>query len=415
MICEIISVGTELLLGDIVNTNAQFLSRQLSSLGLDVYYHSVVGDNMERLVKQINQSGKRADIIITTGGLGPTDDDITKEGLCKALNVELILQENLLKRLEEYFNKFGNKMPEINIRQAYIPQGGKAIINDNGSAPGVIYEDNGKAYILLPGPPNEMIPMFDNIIIPYLREKSDSIIKSKTLKVVGIGESLLQERLQEIIDKQKNPTIALYAKSGEVHIRVTAKSDNIQDADNKIDNVIKSIKELLGDSIFGYDNDTFEQCINTLLQNSQKTIAIAESCTGGLVSSKIIDVPNASKSYLNGIICYSNESKINILGVKEETLNTYGAVSEETAHEMAYNIMKKSGSDIGLSITGVAGPDGGSKEKPVGLCYIGLAFGEEVIINKCIFNGNRNQIRLRATTKALDILRRFLIELEGKR
>ena len=412
MICEIISIGTELLLGDIVNTNAQYLSQKISLLGFDVYYHSVVGDNLERLVKQINLSRSRADIIITTGGLGPTDDDITKAGLCNALKLEMVLHEESMKKIKKYFDKIGKEMPKINMRQAYMPLNSKIIENDNGTAPGIVYENKENIFILLPGPPREMIPMFDKIVFPYLKNKSRSIIKSKTLKVVGIGESSLQDMLHSILDKQINPTIALYAKPGEVYIRITAKTDNKKQADFIIDETVESIKQVLGDSIYGYNDDTLEYIINSLLQRNKKSIAIAESCTGGLVSSRLTDIPNASKSYINGIICYSNESKIRVLGIKEEILHSYGAVSKETATAMAARVKEISRTDIGLSITGIAGPDGGTIEKPVGLCYIGLAFEDSVNTYKCLFNGNRIKIKSNASTKALDILRRFLIEFE---
>ncbi|MCK9217080.1 MAG: competence/damage-inducible protein A [Firmicutes bacterium] len=411
MICEIISVGTELLLGNIINTNAQYLSQKISELGFDVYYHSVVGDNMERLIEQIKLSRSRADIIITTGGLGPTDDDITKSGLCSALGIDLVLHKESLEKINSYFSKTGKEMPDINIRQAYIPSGGKIIENNNGSAPGVIYEDKKNIFILLPGPPGEMKPMFDKNVFPYLKDKSNSIIESKTLKVVGIGESSLQVMLQDLLDNQTNPTIALYAKVGEVHVRVTAKTDKKSEADYIINKMIERIKDILGDNIYGYDDDTLEGTINKLLKKNKKSIAIAESCTGGLVSDRLTNISGASDSYINGIVSYNNEAKIKILRVKEDTINKHGAVSKETAAEMAAGVKDISKTDIGLSITGIAGPDGGTAEKPIGLCYIGLAFKNDVYTYEFYFNGNRIKIKSNASTKALDILRRFLINL----
>lgn len=411
MICEIISVGTELLLGNIINTNAQYLSQKISELGFDVYYHSVVGDNMERLIEQIKLSRSRSDIIITTGGLGPTDDDITKSGLCNALGIDLVLHKESLEKINSYFNKTGKEMPDINKRQAYIPSGGKIIENNNGSAPGVIYEGENNIFILLPGPPGEMKPMFDKNVFPYLKDRSDSIIESKTLKVVGIGESSLQVMLQSLLDSQTNPTIALYAKVGEVHVRVTAKTDKKSEADYIIDQMIEKIKSILGDNLYGYDGDTLEGTINKLLKNNKKSIAIAESCTGGLVSDRLTNISGASDSYINGVVSYSNEAKIKVLGVKEDTINKYGAVSRETASEMAVGVKNISKTDIGMSITGIAGPDGGTAEKPIGLCYIGLAFKNDVYTYEFYFNGNRIKIKSNASTKALDILRRFLINL----
>lgn len=411
MICEIISTGTELLLGDIVNTNARFLSQKLSYLGFDVYYQSVVGDNIERLVNQINLARSRADIIITTGGLGPTDDDITKASLCSALKIDLVLQDRLAEKIKNYFEEMGKEMPEINLRQAYVPRNGKTLENNNGSAPGIIYEDNKNIFILLPGPPNEMMPMFNSLVLPFLKEKSHCIIKSRTIKVTNISESKLQEMLQDIIDSQENPTVALYAKSGEIDIRVTAKTGNTEDANTLINNMIENIKAILGDRIFGYDDDTLEQVVNNLLQKNKKTISVAESCTGGLVSSRLTDVPGASENLMNSLICYSNDAKARLLGVKEETLRKYGAVSKETAEEMALRIKDISKTDIGLSITGIAGPDGGTEEKPVGLCFIGWAYLDNVYTQKCLFNGSRTKNKFRASTMALDLLRLFLIKL----
>lgn len=414
MICEIISIGTELLLGDILDTNAQYLSQQVSFLGFDMYYHSVVGDNMDRLVKQFNLARNRADIIITTGGLGPTDDDITKFGLCKALEVESVLHDESMKKIEKYFADRGKEMLEVNMKQAYIPKGAKILENNNGSAPGVIFESKDNIFILLPGPPREMIPMFETKVFPYLKEKSITTIKSKTLKTIGIGESSLQVILKDILDKQKNPTIALYAKPGGVHIRITAKINKDRHSDSIIEKTAKEIENLLGDNIYGYDDDTLESVVNRLLQQSNKSISIAESCTGGLVSSRLTDVPKASKSFISGMVSYSNDCKINILGVKEETINNFGAVSKETAAEMASRIKEKTKTDIGLSTTGIAGPDGATKEKPIGLCYIGLAYKNNVYTYENQFNGNRLKIKANVATKALDILRRFLIEHHDK-
>lgn len=411
MNCEIIAVGTELLLGDIVNTNAQYLSQRLSSLGIDVYHQTVVGDNLERLVEAIKTASRRADIIITTGGLGPTDDDITKLGIAKALGVELSLDEPSLRRIKEWFFKYGRPMPAINERQAYIPEGSSAIDNDNGTAPGIIGVYDNKIYIALPGPPKEMRPMFEDKIVPYLKEKSKHIIISHTLKVIGIGESAIQEMLGDIMANQSNPTIALYAKEGEVHIRVTAKDENIYEADDKIKEIERKISSILGINIYGYDEDTLESVVHKLLQEKRMTIAFAESCTGGMLSSRFTEIPNASISFINGVVCYSNEAKVNILGVNRDTIEKYGAVSMETAEEMANCIKRISNTDIGLSITGIAGPSGGTESKPVGLCYIGIAFNDQVKVYSFIFNGNRNKIRWLAATKALDLLRRTILEI----
>ncbi|SHJ29877.1 competence/damage-inducible protein A [Lutispora thermophila] len=412
MNCEIISVGTELLLGDIVNTNAQYLSKRLSDLGIDVYNQTVVGDNLNRLVESLSIASNRADIIITTGGLGPTDDDLTKLGIAKALGVEMILDESSLKKIKGYFNKLNKTMPIINERQAYIPLGSQAVENNNGTAPGIIGEYGKNIYIALPGPPKEMKLMFEESIVPYLRQKSKSNIKSRTIKVIGIGESMIQEKLGDMMINQKNPTVALYAKEGEVHIRITAKEEDIEKADYKIKEVENVILGMFSEDIYGFDGDTLESVVNGLLQKKNKTIAFAESCTGGMISSRYTDIPNASISFLNGVVCYSNEAKINILGVNRETIEKHGAVSMETAEEMAVGIKRISKSDIGISITGIAGPSGGTESKPVGLCYIGLAMDNEVKVYSYIFNGNRAKIRWLASTKALDILRRAILALK---
>ena len=308
MNCEIICVGTELLLGDIVNTNAQYLSQKLSYAGIDVYHQIVVGDNLERLVEAISIASKRADIIITTGGLGPTDDDITRYGIAKALGVGVVLDEHSLEKIKERFVRSGRPMPFINERQAYIPAGSKAIENNNGTAPGIIGEYDSKIYIALPGPPREMKPMFEEQILPYLIQKSNYTIKSRTLKVIGVGESALQEKLGDIMLKQKNPTIALYAKEGEVHIRITSKEKNSNEADKKIKEIEHKIICILENNVYGYDDDSLESVVNDLLQKRKLTVSFAESCTGGMISSRFTNVPNASASFLNGIVCYSNEA-----------------------------------------------------------------------------------------------------------
>lgn len=414
MKCEIIAVGTELLLGDIVNTNAQYISQRLSDLGIDVYYQVVVGDNLGRLIETIKLAGSRSDIIITTGGLGPTDDDITKLGLSKALGVEMRLDKPSLERIREQFKRYKTAMPIINERQAYVPDGSKAIENDNGTAPGTIGEYDNKIYIALPGPPKEMIPMFEEKVVPFLKNKSDHIIKSHTLKVIGIGEPAIQECLGKIITEQTNPTVALYAKDGEVQIRITAKTQDPYLADKKIEDIESRIRNILGADIYGRDEDTLESMVNQLLRERKKTIAFAESCTGGLISSRFTDIPDSSVSFLNGVVSYSNEAKINMLGVNRETINKYGAVSMETAMEMASGIKKISNTDIGMSITGIAGPAGGSETKPVGLCFIGIALDSGVESYSYIFSGNRLKIKWQASTKVLDILRRAILGLDIK-
>lgn len=409
MKCEIVAVGTELLLGNIVNSNARYLSEKLAELGIDVHYHITVGDNLDRLKQVIADSLDRADLIVTTGGLGPTDDDLTKDGVADALGLQLVPHEESLNRIISYFTAANRPMAECNRRQGYIPEGAIALENNNGTAPGVIVEKGEKVVIMLPGPPREMIPMFEYKVIPYLRTKSESIIKSRTLRVVGVGESSIQELLQEIFDSQTNPTVAPYAKDGEVHLRLTAKCSNESEADALIYELEKKITSILKDNIYGYDEESLEYVIYKLLSDRKLTVATAESCTGGMVSSRLTNVSGVSSVFMNSIVTYSNEAKMKFLDVKEDTLRQFGAVSAETAKEMADGIRKVSGTDIGISVTGIAGPGGGTAEKPVGLFYIGVAIGDKLEAHKFCFPGSRERVRSIATNRALDILRRELL------
>jgi len=409
MKCEIIAVGTELLLGNIVNSNARYLSERLAELGLDVYYHVTVGDNLTRLKEVITKSLERSDIIITTGGLGPTDDDLTKEGVAEALGLKLVPHKYSLDKIEDMFKAINSPMAECNRKQGYIPEDAIVLENNNGTAPGIIIELDRKAVILLPGPPKEMMPMFDQQVYPYLKAKSDCLIVSKTLRVVGVGESKIQEMLQQIFDTQSNPTVAPYAKDGETHLRITAKCNEKAEADELIIDMEKRIEDILEDNIYGYNDETLEYVVYKLLKEKNMTVSFAESCTGGMISSRLTNVPGVSSVFMNSIVTYSNEAKMKFLNVKEDTLNKFGAVSSETALEMAKGIQKVSGTDIGISVTGVAGPDGGTVEKPVGLFYIGIAIRDKVETYRFLYPSSREKIRWNATTRALDLLRRALI------
>jgi nicotinamide-nucleotide amidase len=409
MKCEIIAVGTELLLGNILNTNAKYLSEKLAELGLEVYYQTVVGDNLQRVSEAFKKGVERSDVVIATGGLGPTDDDLTKDGLCQALGISMLLHEPTLTKIESFFKSIDRIMPECNKRQAYIPVGSIILENNNGTAPGILLEVNGKISVLLPGPPSELIPMFENSVYPFFKARTNSILKSKMIRIVGVGESAVQEQLREIFDNQSNPTIAPYAKSGEVHLRITAKAETIETADKMLYELEDKVRDIIGNNVYGCDNESLEDVVIGLLQNSNKTISLAESCTGGLISQRLTNVSGASKCFMNGIVTYSNEAKQRFLRVKEDTLLQHGAVSSETAYEMAEGIKRVSGTDIGLAITGIAGPTGGTAEKPVGLCYIGLAYNDKVETFKLMFAGNREKIRWNASIKALDIVRRILI------
>jgi nicotinamide-nucleotide amidase len=411
---EIIAVGTELLLGNIANTNAQYLSQKLADLGIDVFYHVAVGDNLGRLSEAIKQSLKRSDLVITSGGLGPTADDLTKEGVAAALGLKLLPDEASIRKIEGMFKAMGRTMTENNIKQGYIPEGALILENDNGTAPGVLIENDGKLVIMLPGPPKELYPMFEDKVLPYLRKKVRSTIRSRMLRVIGVGESAAEDMLKDIFRTQTNPTIAPYAKDGEVHFRITAKADSAAEADKLIDEMEERVKEILGENIYGHDDESLEEVVLKLLTERSLTIAFAESCTGGLVSSRLTDVPGASASLMYSVVSYSNEAKINILGVKEDTIRKYGAVSSQTAEEMAVGVKKLNNTDIGLSITGIAGPEGGSAEKPVGLCYIGIAMANTVKSHRLLFNGNRKRIKWNSSSRALDLLRRELLSSNKK-
>lgn len=410
MIAEILCVGTELLLGDIVNTNAQYLARRLSELGIFVYHQSVIGDNPERLKEAYELAFSRSDLVITTGGLGPTKDDLTKEVAFEYFGKESVLHEESLKIIEGYFNKLGKPMSESNKKQAYFPEDAVILPNNNGTAPGCIIDEEGKVLITLPGPPKEMKPMFEESVVPYLSKYQDGILASKVLRVIGVGESEAADMLSDIIDNQTNPTVAPYAKDGEVTFRITAKAHSEEEAHELIKPVEKDIRNILGDRVYGEGEASLEEVVAEMLVKNNLTIATAESCTGGMIAAKLINYSGISSSLLEGAVTYSNESKVRRLGVNKNTLETYGAVSSETAEEMVKGITKTSGADIGISITGIAGPSGGTEEKPVGLVYVGLSIKDEIIIKKLNLAGNRQKIRGRATNIALDLLRRELLK-----
>ena len=410
MRAEIITVGTEILLGDIVNTNSQFLAKELANLGIDVYYQSTVGDNEKRLYECFEESLKRSDIVITTGGLGPTKDDLTKEVAAKYFNQELILHEPSWNKIKEYFKRLNIEPTLNNKKQALFPKDCIILENNNGTAPGAIFSKDNKYIILLPGPPKEMIPMFNESVKPYLMKLTNTTLISKTLRLFGIGESALEDKILDIIENQTNPTIAPYAKDGEVTLRITAKVNNEKEAKILIKDMENKIQERVGEYIYGYDDTSLEEVVSKLLVEKNLTIAVSESCTGGMVSSKLINYPGISSVFMEGCVTYSNEAKMNRLGVKKETLDRYGAVSEETAIEMAKGIAKNFNTDIGLSTTGLAGPGGGTDEKPVGLVYVGMYIKGKMIVKKFNFTGSRQNIRVRTTKNLLNELRLELIK-----
>ncbi len=410
MVVELISVGTELLLGNIVNTNAQYLSEQCASLGLSLYFQTVVGDNKERLESTIELAISRSDIVILTGGLGPTNDDITKESVANVCGLPLIMDEATKKDIEEYFkNSIYKEIPESNWKQAMIPEGAITLKNDNGTAPGLIVKKGKKTIILLPGPPNELYPMFQEKVIPYLTQSQPQVITSTTVKICGIGESQVEDRIKNLIESQENPTIAPYAKTGEVHLRITAKAVDEKEGKKLIRPVVQKLKRKFGNFIYTTKEETLEEVVVNLLKKENLTLSTAESCTGGMLGSRIVNVSGASDVYKVGYITYSNKAKRKYLDVKKETLKKYGAVSKETAREMAKGGAFKSGTDICVGITGIAGPNGATEEKPVGLVYISCFYNNHTYVNKYVFKGNREKIRQQAVTKALDTIRRCVL------
>ena len=408
---EIITVGTEILLGDILNTNTHYLSNELANMGIDVYYQITVGDNEQRLLSQLKESFKRSDLVILTGGLGPTEDDITKEVCAKYFNMEMEFHEQSWDKIIEIHNKMNRKPTENNRKQAYFPKGSLILPNKYGTAPGCIMEKDKKTIIVMPGPPKEMKPMFDNYVKPFLLKDNKNILKSKVLRIIGIGESKIENDLLDLIDKQINPTIATYAKDGECTVRITAKGKNEKEVESLIEPISNEIKSRFKEKVYGEDDTAIEDEVAKILVEKNLKISVAESCTGGMVSSSLINYPGISSVFMEGCVTYSNEAKMMTLNVKKETLNTVGAVSEQCAKEMSEGVAARHNTNIGLSTTGIAGPEGGSEDKPVGLVYMGITINNKTIVKKYIFNGNRQQIRSRACKTLLNDLRLELLKI----
>ena len=409
MVAEILAVGTELLMGQIVNTNAQYITKRLNDVGVNVYYHSVVGDNPVRLKECLRLALSRADVVITTGGLGPTKDDITKEIAAEIMGMKLVRHEETYQNIRCFFERVNRKMMDNNTKQADIPEGCTIIPNNNGTAPGCLIEKEGKTIILFPGPPNEMIPMFEETVFPYFEKKTGQIIGSRMLKVFGLGESEMEMKILDLIEAQSNPTIAPYVNMGEVVIRVTARSKDKREAMEMIDPVIERIKERLGSSLYALDGETLEQTVAKLLMDRDISISTVESCTGGMLASKLVNVPGISKVFANGFITYSNQSKIDVLGVAPDTIKTYGAVSRETAVEMVKGLVKKTGTRAGIAISGIAGPDGGTPEKPVGSVCIAVYLDGEIDSIEIKLNGDRERVRHMACLNALNMMRKKIL------
>lgn len=409
MTAEIICVGTEILLGNIVNTNAAYLAEKCAYLGLSNYYQVVVGDNEQRLLETINTAKSRADVIFLIGGLGPTEDDLTKETAAKAFNVELVMDEEAKNNIVTILTNRGIDITNNNFKQALVPKGSIVLYNKNGTAPGIIMEEAGKVVIMLPGPPNEFVPMVDDQVVPYfLKKGTNDVIYSRVVKLVGVGESKVAEEISDLI-AMTNPTVATYAKTGEVHIRVTASAANDDEAKALVKPVVKKLKAMYPDNVYSTNADeTLERVVVELLSKNGLSITAAESCTGGLVCGKIVNVAGASEVFRGGYITYSNKQKRNVIGVKKSTLEKYGAVSEQVAAEMAKGVLEVSKADVAISTTGIAGPGGGTPEKPVGLVYIGCAVKNKVYVEKFNFSGSRNKVRESTVVAALSMVRKYV-------
>ncbi|MBQ4156038.1 MAG: competence/damage-inducible protein A [Clostridia bacterium] len=410
MNAEILCVGTELVLGDILNTNAQYLSKKLAQIGINVFYQSSVGDNPERIIKALSTAVTRSNLIIFTGGLGPTADDITIATVANALDIPLEKNEEAFQNIVKYFEISGKEMTDNNEKQAFLPKGCTVLPNDVGTAPGCVIEKGNQCIAFLPGVPHELERMFEKYLSKYLSKYSNGVILSKFLHIYGVGESKIDEKAKDFISGE-NPTVAPYAKMGETELRVTAKAKHKQDAEFLLNETTLTLSSMFGDSFYGYDDVTLESVVVNLLKTKGKTIATAESCTAGYISKRITDISGASKVFKMGVTTYSNESKTEELSVPADLIEIHGAVSREVAACMAKGIRLKSGADIGVSITGIAGPKSDESKKPVGLSYIGISDenGEYVIKSMKGPNKDREYIRYTSASEALNFVRLFLL------
>ena len=409
MIAEIVAIGTELLMGQIVNTDAQYLSRRLQSLGISVYYHTTVGDNPQRMRDTIALALSRSDVVITTGGLGPTQDDLSKEMAAELLHLPMRFDEDSWRAIENYFARMGRVCPDNNRKQAMFAEGAVILPNGCGTAPGCMIEKDGKIVVQLPGPPHEMAEMFDRQVYDRLAERTGGCIASRYIRIYGLGESQVAQMCAEWIEADGEVTVAPYCSLGECQLRVTARGESEQAALEKVLPVVQAITALLGGSVYAVlptTSGSMEEIAGQALTEKNLTVATAESCTGGLVAAKLVNYPGISAALHEAHVTYANEAKIKYCGVKKETLEQYGAVSEQTAREMAQGLRERSGADIAVSTTGIAGPSGGTKDKPVGLVYVGCADAHGVRVEKLTLTGSRERIRNLAALRALDMIRR---------
>ena len=411
MIAEIICVGTEILMGQILNTNAKYISQRLVDIGISLYHQTTVGDNNDRLTEEIKLALSRSEILILTGGLGPTSDDLTKETVAKLYSLPLERHQESFEILEKRFKAMRRDMTPNNLKQADFPRGAIILPNPNGTAPGCIVEtQDNKKIILLPGPPRELVPMFEQSVVPYLQAKTSAHMYTKVLHIFGLGESAVEYQLRDLIKQQTNPTIAPYAATGEMTLRITAGCRDNEEGERIIRPVIDEIRGRLGDVVYSSEDESMHEVCAKMLRAQKKTLAVAESCTGGMLASMLVGIPGCSDWFVEGAVTYSNDAKIRRLVVKPETLKEHGAVSEETAKEMAAGMQRSSGADIALAITGFAGPPKNNDDEPVGLVYIALADRNGVFAYEYHQTGDRERIRSISALKALDILRKYLLK-----
>lgn len=407
---EIIAIGSELLAPDRSDTNSLWLTEKLNRLGIEVKLKTIVGDDDSRLEEAIKDAARRSKVVITTGGLGPTEDDITRKVTARALGRRLLLDENVLAEIRQRFQGFGVAMPERNSRQAMVIEDAEVLPNPNGTAPGLFIDHGGTAIVLLPGPPREMRPMFENHVAERLSSRAGSLkVVRRMMRVAGLGESAVDEKIAPVYTQYENPQTTILFNQSEIEIHLTARGRTEQEAEALLDRLSEQIEERLGNAVFSFAGETMEEVIGLRLSVGGYTLSVAESCTGGLLAQRITDVPGSSKYFIEGVVAYANEAKMKTLGVEPILLLEHGAVSGPVAEAMAEGIRQRSGTDFGLAITGIAGPDGGTEEKPVGLVYIALSDDTKTEHRKLKLPGDRQLIRWRASQAALDLLRRRLI------
>jgi nicotinamide-nucleotide amidase len=409
---EIVAIGTEMLLGDLVDTNTAWMSARIAALGVSIYRHTTVGDNEERIVTALREAASRADLVIATGGLGPTSDDVTNECLAVVADREMVEYPEARQHVEEMFRRMGRELNPSNYKQTFFPEGSELIPNPSGTAMGALLEHDGTLFATLPGVPTEMKGMFEETLEPLIEERSDGSIVSRTLWFIGLGESALAEKVQDLLDAS-DPTVAPLAGQGKVRLRITARAATPEEAEEKIEPIAEEILSRLGEYHFGEDDETLEGAVGRLLTDRSATLALAESCTGGLLAKRLTDGAGASAYFVEGLVTYSNEAKERLLGVPHDLLVEHGAVSEPVARAMAEGVRENAGADYGLSVTGVAGPDGGSEEKPVGLVFVGLSDEGGTVaqeLDLSAFRRSRETIRERSANRAFDLLRHRILE-----